>query len=63
MAALVSPGDEVLVEDPTYELLTSTLGYLQADIRRFARSPTEAWRLDPDAVGGGTDAARPGWWC
>jgi aspartate/methionine/tyrosine aminotransferase len=50
LAALVSPGDEVLVEDPTYELLLSTLGYLQAEIRRFPRRPEEAWRLDPEAV-------------
>ena len=50
MAALVSPGDEVLVEDPAYELLTATLGYFQANIRRFERLPSEGWRLDPDAV-------------
>jgi hypothetical protein len=50
LAAIVSPGDEVLVEDPTYELLTSTLGYLQADLRRFPRRPDAAWRLDPDEV-------------
>jgi aspartate/methionine/tyrosine aminotransferase len=50
MAALLSPGDEVLVEDPTYELLTSTLGYLQADLRKFNRRPEDGWRLDPDAV-------------
>jgi hypothetical protein len=50
LAALVSPGDEVLVEDPTYELILSTLGYLQADLRRFPRHPEEAWRLDPQAV-------------
>jgi aspartate/methionine/tyrosine aminotransferase len=49
-AALVSPGDEVLVEEPTYALLLSTLGYLQADIRRFPRRPEVAWRLDPKAV-------------
>ncbi|HEY2177209.1 MAG TPA: pyridoxal phosphate-dependent aminotransferase [Caulobacteraceae bacterium] len=47
MAALVSPGDEVLVETPTYELLIATLGYLRARIRRFERP---AGRLDPDAA-------------
>ena len=50
MAALLAPGDEVLAEDPTYELMVSTLGYLQADLRRFARRPEDAWRLDPDEV-------------
>ena len=49
-AAILSAGDEVLVEDPTYELLTSTLGYLQADIRRFERSPANGWRLNPERI-------------
>lgn len=46
MAALVSPGDVVLVEAPAYELLIATLSYFQADIRRFPRRPEAAWRLD-----------------
>jgi len=50
MAAMVAPGERVLVEDPTYELLVDTLGYLQADVHRFRREPQEAWRLDPDRV-------------
>jgi hypothetical protein len=50
LAALVSPGDEVLIEDPTYELIVSTLGYLQADLRRFPRRPADGWRLDPETV-------------
>jgi aspartate/methionine/tyrosine aminotransferase len=50
MAALVEPGDEVLVEDPAYELLTATLGYFQARVTRFKRSPADRWRLNPDAV-------------
>ncbi len=50
LATLVSPDDEVLVEDPTYELLVSTLGYFQARVRRFPRRPEARWRLDPAAV-------------
>jgi len=50
MAALVEPGDEVLVEDPAYELLLSTLGYLQAQVRRFQRRPEAAWALDVEAI-------------
>ena len=50
LAALVAPGDEVLVEQPTYELLLATLGYLQADVRRFPRRALADWRLDPDEV-------------
>ncbi len=49
-AGLLSPGDEVLIEDPTYELLAATLGYLQARLRRFERDPKADWRLDPEAV-------------
>jgi aspartate/methionine/tyrosine aminotransferase len=50
LAGLVAPGDEVLVEAPTYELLLSALGYLQAKVRRFERRPEREWRLDPDEV-------------
>jgi aspartate/methionine/tyrosine aminotransferase len=49
-AAMVSPGDEVVAEQPTYELLTSTLAYLQADIRGFERNPADGWRLDPERI-------------
>jgi hypothetical protein len=50
LAAMLSPGDEALIETPTYELLTSLLGYLQARLRSFERRPDEAWRLDPGRV-------------
>ncbi|HEY1427336.1 MAG TPA: pyridoxal phosphate-dependent aminotransferase [Caulobacteraceae bacterium] len=50
LAAMVAPGDEALVEAPTYELLTSLLGYLQARIRTFERRPDAAWRLDPERI-------------
>ena len=46
MSALVSPGDEVLIEDPTYELLTSTLECLGARARTFERHEARGWRLD-----------------
>ena len=50
LAAIVEPGDEVLIEDPTYELIVSTLGYLQADPKTLRREPQTGWRLDPEAV-------------
>jgi aspartate/methionine/tyrosine aminotransferase len=50
VAALVSPGDEVLIEDPGYEPLTAALGYFQARVTRFMRSPADDWRLDPKVV-------------
>ena len=50
MAAVLEPGDEVLIEEPTYELLTDTLGYLQANIRRFPRRFESGFALDPAEV-------------
>lgn len=50
LAALFDPGDEVLIEQPTYELLPSTAAYLGAAIRRFPRRAEEGFRLDPREV-------------
>jgi aspartate/methionine/tyrosine aminotransferase len=52
MAALLEPGDEVLIEHPTYELLTDAARYLRLDIRRFPRRAEDGFRLDPEAVAG-----------
>jgi aspartate/methionine/tyrosine aminotransferase len=49
MAALVAPGDEVLVEQPTYEPLLAVLRFLGARIARFARRAPD-FALDPDEV-------------
>ncbi|MEO8455444.1 MAG: pyridoxal phosphate-dependent aminotransferase [Sphingomicrobium sp.] len=50
MAALISPGDEVLIEYPTYELLLGAASFLGAEIKRFERSPEDAFRLDPAII-------------
>ena len=50
MAALISPGDEVLVEHPTYELLLGAASFLGAEIKRFERKAEDAFRLDPARV-------------
>jgi aspartate/methionine/tyrosine aminotransferase len=50
MAALISPGDEVLVEHPAYELLLGAASFLGADIKRFKRKAEDAFRLDPTLV-------------
>jgi aspartate/methionine/tyrosine aminotransferase len=50
MGTLISPGDEVLIESPTYELLLGAASFLGADIKRFERKPEEAWRIDPARV-------------
>ncbi len=50
MAAILEPGGQALVEHPTYELLLAALGYLQADVRRFERTPESGFALDPRAI-------------
>jgi aspartate/methionine/tyrosine aminotransferase len=50
MAAVVSPGDVVLIESPTYELLCDAAGFLQANIRRFPRHFESAFALDLEEV-------------
>jgi hypothetical protein len=50
MAALVRPGDEVLIEHPTYELLIATAGYLGAQVKSFSRRAEEGFRLDPEEI-------------
>lgn len=50
MATLLAPGDEVLIEDPTYELLAATLGALSARPKTFTRTLEQAWRLDVDEI-------------
>ena len=50
MAALISPGDEVIVELPTYELLVGAASFLGASIKRFERKSADDFRLDPASV-------------
>jgi aspartate/methionine/tyrosine aminotransferase len=50
MAALISPGDEVLIERLTYEPLIGAASFLGATIKRFQRKPSEAFRLYPAEV-------------
>lgn len=49
-AALVEPGDEVLVEQPAYEPLLAALEWLGARPRRFQRRRAAGWAWDPDEV-------------
>ena len=50
MAALIEPGDEVLIEDPSYEAIVSTAEYLGAKIRRFPRKFESGFQMDPREV-------------
>ena len=49
-ASLLAPGDEVLVEHPTYEPIYRIAEGVGARVTRFERSPGERFALDPDRV-------------
>ncbi len=49
-AATFEPGDEVLLEEPTYELLIGTLEFLGAKLRRFPRRAEDGFRIDPREI-------------
>ena len=49
-ASLISPGDEVLIERPTYELLIGAASFLGAQIKRFERKADDAYRLDASLI-------------
>jgi len=50
MAALIEPGDDVLIEHPTYELLVSTARYLQASVKRFYRFESDGYAINPAEI-------------
>jgi hypothetical protein len=50
MAALIEPGDEVLVEQLTYEPMLGVARFLGAEVKRFQRRPETGFALDPEEV-------------
>jgi aspartate/methionine/tyrosine aminotransferase len=50
MAALTSPGDDVLVESPAYEPLVRNVEGAGARLVPFMRDPADGYALDPDRV-------------
>lgn len=46
MAACFEPGEDVLIEEPTYEPMMSTARFLGANIIRFRRDPDDGFRVD-----------------
>ena len=50
MAALVEPGDEVLIEQPAYEPLVAVAEYLGARVKRFSRRFEQGFSIDPEEV-------------
>jgi aspartate/methionine/tyrosine aminotransferase len=49
-AALLEPGDEVLVESPFYDPMPAAARLLGATVRAFARHFEDGYDLDPEAV-------------
>ncbi len=50
MAALIEPGDDVLMEWPGYEPLVATARFLGASLHFFARAPERGFAVDADEV-------------
>src|SRR5437660_7533666 len=50
MAAIIEPGDEVLIEHPAYGTILDVAYYLQANVRRFPRAAENGWAIDPKEV-------------
>lgn len=52
MSTLLRPGDEVLVEIPSYEPLRRLPAHLGAEVRTFRRPRAAGWQVDVEAVRG-----------
>ncbi len=50
LAALIEPGDEILVEHPTYEPMLAAARFAGASVTRFVRRREDGFRLDPAEV-------------
>jgi aspartate/methionine/tyrosine aminotransferase len=50
MAAMLAPGDDILIEQPTYGLLLEVASYLGANIIRFERRMENEFQIDVDEV-------------
>lgn len=50
MAALIEPGDEVLIEHPAYGPLLDAALYLEAEVKRFARAEVSGYAVDPAEI-------------
>ena len=50
LAATTEPGDEILVEQPTYELILSAAKYLGLEIKRFQRPAENNFAIDVEDI-------------
>ena len=50
MAAIIEPGDEVLIEHPAYGPILDIAHYLEANVQRFRRPEENGWAINPAEV-------------
>lgn len=50
LGALIQRGDDVLVEQPTYQPMLHIAQWLGASVRRFRRDPANGWKIDIDTL-------------
>jgi aspartate/methionine/tyrosine aminotransferase len=50
MAAIIEPGDEVLIEHPAYGPILDIAQYLQANVKRVRRVEENGWAIDPAEI-------------
>ncbi len=50
MAAIIEPGDEVLIERPAYGPILDVAEYLQSNVKRFRRTEENGWAIDPAEI-------------
>src|SRR5437868_2053634 len=50
MAAILEPGDEVLIEHPAYGPILDVAQYLHANVKRFARTDETGWVVNPGEI-------------
>src|SRR5258705_4649899 len=50
MAAIIEPGDEVVIEHPAYDPILDIAQYLQANVKRVRRAAENGWTIDPTEV-------------
>src|SRR5439155_18446960 len=50
MAAIIEPGDEVLIEQPAYGPILDVAHYLEAKVKRFLRTEENGWAVDPGEI-------------
>ncbi len=52
LSALIERGQDVLVEQPTYQPMLHIAQWLGAKVRRFTRDPANEWKIDIDRLRG-----------